>query len=156
MYTEPELKAFLVRAKRATYAGHGAQAQSSRDKSRDLPYEEGDFKYLDSYIGELHFIGEEVVWYRGQPVWGMNYYGTLLEDVPQEFGEFLKSALRQVTSEAPFRGPSNYEEGDFNFVCRWNGGLSFFTGEEEIYYQGTQVYRLVFHGGKLENSDLRI
>lgn len=148
---ENALIEFLVEAKRSTYAGHGILTKPSRNNSKDLPYERGAFKYLDSYIGDLHFIGEEVVWYEDKPVWGMNYYGTLLSDnIPKEFGEFLKAALRLVSEDAPYRGPHNYREGELEFICTWQGTLEFFNGEEEIRYQGQTIYRLAFHGGKLK------
>jgi hypothetical protein len=151
MYSDTELRNFISEAKKATYAGHGAEIKPSRLKSKDLPYEKGKFKYLDSYAGELHFIGEEVVWYNDEPVWGMNYYGTLLDKAPQEFGEFLRTALRLVTPNAPYRGPDYYRERELEFICSWQGELSFFTGQEEILISGKPIYKLVFHGGKLQN-----
>ena len=39
---------FLIRAKRATYAGKGAEADSSRPGSHALIYREGGLMYLDT------------------------------------------------------------------------------------------------------------
>ncbi len=150
MMTEQALREFVVEAKRATYAGCGNKAVPSRLKSKDLPYEKGPFKYLDSYVGDLHFAGEEIVWYQEDPVWGMNYYGTLFDDAPEAFGAFLKEALRRVEPEAPYRGPRSYQQGELEFRCCWQGELSFFQGEEEIYYRGKLLYKLLFHGGRLQ------
>ncbi len=150
--TEQELREFITEAKRVTYAGHGNLAEPSRLKSKDLPYEKGSFKYLDSYVGALHFAGEEVVWYEDNPVWAMNYYGTLFGDAPEAFGEFLKSALRLVTPDTPYRGPSHYQEDEMEFFCSWQGELTFFSGEEKIFYQGKPIYKLLFHGGRLQNA----
>ena len=33
------------------------------------------FTYLDSYFGGECFVGEEVVWLHGNPVWSVNYVG---------------------------------------------------------------------------------
>lgn len=87
------LPGFLLRAKRATYAGHGAEAPACRPGSHDLRHAEGDWRYLDSYLGGSAFAGEEAVWLRGRPVWSMNYAGRVTN---QTFsGDFLKEALYQ-------------------------------------------------------------
>ena len=39
---------FLIRAKKATYAGKGAETESSRPESHDLIYREDDLMYLDT------------------------------------------------------------------------------------------------------------
>lgn len=150
MYTESELREFIVEAKKSTYAGKGERAPSSRLQSIDLPYEKGAFKYLDSFAGEVDFIGEEVVWYESIPVWGMNYYGILLKKAPEEFSDFLKSSLSLVCIESPFRGPAYYTEGQLEYRCSWDGDLDFFSGHEEIFYLGELIYKLLFHGGKLK------
>ncbi len=146
-----QLKSFLVRAKRATYASGIAASASSRPQSFDLPYEEGEFRYLDSYLGGIDFVGEEAVWWKGTAVWGMNYYGWMLRDeIPVEFGHFLKAALSQIPFESPFRGPEVYQEGDLRYVCHWSGDLMRFNGEEVIEYQGQAMYKLLFHGGRVK------
>ena len=144
------LKSFLVAAKRNTYASGIAPSGESRPGSFDLPYQEGEFRYLDSYLGGIDFIGEEAVWWKGTAVWGMNYYGWMLaESVPDAFGHFLKTALSRIPEEAPFRGPEMYEEGDFRYTCRWTGDVMRFVGEEMIELKGQPVYRLLFHGGRV-------
>lgn len=141
---------FLIEAKKSTYAGHGAEAPSSRVASHDLTYVRGDFAYYDTYLGGLDFAGEEAVWVTGEPVWSMNYYGRMLAgEIPEAFGEFLKAALRAVPPEAPFRGPASYDEGDFHYGCTWTGDLSFFSGREVITFGGEEMYELLFHGGQI-------
>ena len=44
-----EITAFLIKAKQATYAGKGAETNSSREKSHDLIYRDGDYMYYDTY-----------------------------------------------------------------------------------------------------------
>lgn len=141
-------RSFLVRAKQQTYAGDGERAAASRPQSSDLHYAEGDLLYIDTYLGSKDFIGEEAVWERGQPVWGMNYFGWMLvATVPAGFSECLKGALRAVPPEAPFRGPALYRLGDFEYRCDWLGTTANFNGEEEILQAGEVIYRLSFHGG---------
>lgn len=146
--TELYLKGFLVRAKRNTYAGDGALSTSSRPNSKDLHYREGDLLYIDSYFGSYDFIGEEVVFENQKPIWGMNYYGKMLVDeIPSGFITCLKSALKQVTAENPFRGPNLFEKDKFIYKCFWNGDISWFSGNEVIYFNGVEIYRLSFQGG---------
>ncbi len=146
-----QLKSFLVRAKRATYAAGIAASASSRPGSFDLPYAEGDLRYLDSYLGGIDFIGEEAVWRQDVAVWGMNYYGWMQTDnVPGQFGHFLKAALSHVPLENPYRGPEEYVEGDLRYVCHWSGDVLRFSGEESIEHQGQTIYKLLFHGGAVK------
>lgn len=60
---------FLITAKKATYAGKGAETRSSRMKSHDLIYEDGDYMYYDTYLGTGRFAGEEALWIKGVPYW---------------------------------------------------------------------------------------
>lgn len=145
------LAEFLVKAKRATYsAGAAPQGMPSRPASKDLPYRDGAWLYLDSYLGGMDFIGEEVVYYNEFPRWGMNYYGWMLVDpIPDGFSQFLKHALQEIPIDAPFRGPQRCVFGPYLYTCRWLGEITRFNGEEEISLEGQLVYRLVFHGGQV-------
>jgi hypothetical protein len=144
---------FLLVAKKSTYAASGGpvdleEAQPVRPASHDLRFRQGDWTYLDTYLGGEAFIGEEAVWKGDVPVWGMNYYGWMLVDrVPEGFSDFLKLALRGVAEEAPFRGPSHYDDGSFVYSCRWEGDLARFHGSEAIAQDGEVIYQLLFHGG---------
>ena len=61
--------AFLIKAKQATYAGKGAETTSSREKSHDLIFEDGDLMYYDTYLGGSKFAGEEALWISDKPYW---------------------------------------------------------------------------------------
>lgn len=140
-----ELIAFLLRAKRATYAGKGPEAPPSRPDSHDLRYQEGNLLYIDSYLGGERFAGEEALWRDGQPLWSMNYAGRV---TGQPFsGDFLKEALRAVPPDMPYRGPSAYEKDGYAYECHASGDFDWFEGAERITYQGRQVYECRFHGG---------
>lgn len=140
-----ELIDFLIRAKRNTYAAHGAEVLSSRPSSHDLRYEEGDYLYIDTYLGGECFIGEEGLWVNHLPVWSMNYSGRV---VGEGFsGDFLKEALYRVPKEQPFRGPSIYKNGDFTYHCIIRGDTQWFQGYEEIFLSENKVMECYFHGG---------
>jgi len=142
---------FLIRAKRNTYASGIQPSAGSRTASHDLPYQEGKYQYLDTYLGGFHFIGEEAVWKGGVALWGMNYYGTMLAPtIPEGFGQFLKDALIRLPNEAPYRGPAEYRDARFRYACRWEGSIQRFSGREIIDLEGEKIYELVFHGGEVK------
>lgn len=139
---------FLCRAKKNTYAAHGAEADPSRPDSHDLQYEEGNLKYIDTYLGGEKFAGEEALWRNDKPFWAMNYAGRILADGFS--GDFLRECLLQVPREYPFRGPLTYQNGQYSYHCVINGEFEWFNGYEEIFSNGTKVYECVFHGGCLK------
>ena len=141
------LTAFLCRAKKACYAGGGAETAASRLNSHDLAYAEAEFTYYDSYLGGELFAGEEAVWVDQAAVWSMNYQGRVLDG--QFSGEFLKECLGLVAEDMPFRGPLVHGNGKFLYHCTLNGSFSWFHGTEDIFYEQTKVYECMFHGGSL-------
>lgn len=146
-YSLDDLKDFLLEAKRATYAGHMVSDLSSRPGSIDLEYRKGDFYYLDSYLGNIEFSGEEAVWFRGEAVWSMNYWGRTFGDPFS--GDFLKSALSKGSPEYPYRGPAEYAEFPYSYRMQVDGDFFRFNGYEEISHDGRPVYDLYFHGGRI-------
>jgi hypothetical protein len=148
--TDRKFLDFLFRAKRGTYAAHGAESTPSRPNSHDLYYRENDLLYIDTYLGGYDFAGQEGVWETDQPLWAMNYYGRLLvSDFPEGLPDFLKAALREISGQAPFRGPRFHQLGEYKYHCSWQGELGFFSGNETIEYQDNRVYELLFHGGRI-------
>ncbi len=139
---------FLIKAKQATYAGKGAETTSTREKSHDLIYSDGDYMYYDTYLGTGKFAGEEALWVKGIPFWSMNYIGRVTGD--NFSGDFLKEALLRVPEDKPFRGPEHYTDGDYTYHCEVDGSFEWFQGRETIYYKGTEIYECIFHGGLVE------
>ena len=145
---EKKLVDFLIRAKQATYAGKGAETASSRVKSHDLIYREGDYMYYDTYLGGDKFAGEEALWISEVPYWSMNYVGRVIGD--NFSGDFLKEALLRVPEDKPFRGPSEFMDGDYSYKCEISGEYDWFQGYETISYKGTVIYECYFHGGLIK------
>lgn len=145
---DKELVEFLIRAKKATYAGKGAETTSSREKSHDLIYRDGDYMYYDTYLGTEKFAGEEALWIKDIPYWSMNYIGRVTGD--NFSGDFLKEALLLVPEDKPFRGPEKYNNGDYTYDCKIDGDYKWFNGRETISYKGTEIYECIFHGGLVE------
>jgi hypothetical protein len=140
---------FLIRAKRATYAGKGAEDVPSRPGSHDLHYAEGDLLYIDSFLGGAKFGGEEALWRDNTPFWTMNYYG-IVTDKEHFSGDFLKEALLRVPEDKPYRGQSEFVSGDYKYTCEVSGDFCYFYGKEEIFYCGEKIYECLFHGGEVE------
>lgn len=114
-----DVRAFLCRAKRATYAGKGAETASSRPSSHDLRYAEGDLVYCDTYLGGELFAGEEALWNGVTPFWSMNYVGRVVGDGFS--GDFLKECLLLVPLDAPYRGPALHRDGRYTYHCDASG-----------------------------------
>lgn len=144
-FVDEGIIAFLCRAKRATYAGHGPETAPTRPFSHDAEYAEGSLRYIDTYIGGEKFAGEEGLWRDGVPFWSMNYCGRVLGEGFS--GDFLKEALANVPQEYPYRGPMVYENGEFKYHCIVEGSFEWYRGYDEIFLNGRKVYECMFHGG---------
>nr|ANC55519.1 XRE family transcriptional regulator [uncultured bacterium] len=145
---DKKLIEFLIKAKRKTYAGKGAETVSSREKSHDLVYRENNFMYYDTYLGGEKFAGEEALWIADNPYWSMNYIGRV---TGENFNvDFLKEALLNVPFEKPFRSPEKYEDGSYEYKCSINGNFDWFQGKEIISFCGKEIYECYFHGGLIK------
>lgn len=142
-----EIRMFLVRAKNSTYITGDHMVSSSKPGSKNYRYSENEYTYMDIYMGNKCFAGEEAVWMNDTPVYAMNYCGQILNE--NFDAAFLKEALSLVTCELPFRGPEYYQKGDYAYHCDVNGGFDCFYGNETIYCRNKKVYTCMFHGGKL-------
>jgi hypothetical protein len=144
------LEAFIIKAKAATYAGNGMRVEPTRPGSIDLSYEEGDLFYRDSYFGSGDFIGEEVVWFLGEPIWAMNYYGYIL--VPEELsaeesGKVIKESLTALYSEGRFLSGFKHQTTLGLYIDTNEGDVSNFHGMEWTERGGRRLYELRYHGG---------
>jgi hypothetical protein len=147
-----EMLNFLLESKLHGYASAGERSETKLDDGgKRLTYRSGEFLYKDIYYGNDPFIGEELVFKNGLAIWGMNYYGLVLDSsVPAgEVYRFLQQAMRQVGAERPFRGPDVLQDGDWEYRDASQGTLERFSGEETIFFQRRLVYRLIYHGGRL-------
>ena len=151
------LSAFLVEAKRRTYAGLDDDATVPAQifpGSKQLEYAEHDLSYRDIYFGMTFFVGQEVVQSGHKVIWSMSYAGGLTPDILEReeaigiYG-FLRKALLGIRADAPFRGPLLFEEGDLRYVNSPSGNISEFYGEEQICRSGRIIYRLRYSGGAI-------
>ncbi|MCL2350837.1 MAG: DUF5680 domain-containing protein [Defluviitaleaceae bacterium] len=145
---DKEVIKFMVKAKQAIFSRQVERIESTRPKSGDYLFAEGNLKYIDTFIGNCNFAGEEALWRDDVPFWSMNYIGRTLSD-KFEIG-FLTEALTLVSQEHPYRGPAHHTKGDFSYKYTMQGDFEWFWGVEEVFYKDEKVYELMFHGGALK------
>jgi hypothetical protein len=149
------LAAFLVEAKRRTYAGLDDDATLSTPiiaGSKQLEYGAGELNYRDIYFGLAFFVGQEVVTDKGRAIWSMSYAGGVSPEITDRdkflaVYAFLRKALLRIGEDRPFRGPSDFELAGYRYVNTPEGGLSEFHGTERIDLDGMPVYGLRYGGG---------
>ncbi len=149
-----KLHSFIVKAKANTYAGSGNPSLSYRPHSHDLQFHEGDFAYLDSYFGGTDFLGQEVVYYQGDAVWAMNYYGRILRAElinSSEAGKIIKESLTELYKLERFLGGFEHTMSLGTYTDTNEGTIASFTGREWIIRATTKVYELVYHGGLIKD-----
>jgi hypothetical protein len=149
-----ELNTFIVRAKAATYVGGGEQVTPCRSGSHDLRFTDGEWAYHDSYFGGTDFIGEEVVYFAGKPVWAMNYYGRILRDdllTGAQTGQMIKVSLSRMYQEERFLGGFTHAENDLTYIDSSDGNPESFHGREIIRCEQELAYELVYHGGLIRD-----
>jgi Domain of unknown function (DUF5680) len=149
-----ELNAFIVRAKAATYVGDGEHVSPCRLGSHDLRFSDGEWTYHDSYFGGSDFIGEEVVYLAGKPVWAMNYYGRILHDnllTAAQAGQMIKASLSRMYKEGRFLGGFEHADQNLTYVDVSEGSPDSFHGREFIRREQEIAYELVYHGGLIRD-----
>lgn len=142
---QEELIQFICEAKQHTYATGENKAVSSRPDAHDFRYEKDDLKYIDTCLGQDQIVGEEAIWQKDKPIWGMNYTGRVVGEGYDV--SFLMEALRRVKEDLPYRGPRFLELGEYTYKCRVEGEFDWFVGCEKILYKGVKVYEAMFQGG---------
>lgn len=148
-----QLIKFLLKAKSKTYAADGKEIIAQRPGFKELEFKEGDWEYRDSYIGFYFAPGQEIVRFKGQPIWAMAYSGGMnleyhgdKEFAKQTFN-FLKKALLKVKESRPFRGPEEFKEGDYKYTDSSEGDVKDFKGTEKIFYKNKEIFKQDYVGG---------
>jgi len=145
-----EMINFILLAKQASYVGGGNKLLPYRLGSHDLQFFKDDWAYHDCYLGESDFIGEEIVYYRGKVVWGMNYFGRILQPekiTSAQAGAIIQQSLSKMYQSGRFLGGFQYTVGEFSYTDTNEGDPLYFTGREWIDLKGEMVYQLLYHGG---------
>jgi hypothetical protein len=149
------LREFLVVAKRRTYAGRDDDATIAAPLlpgSKQLEFSAGDLSYRDIYFGMGFFVGQETVQSGARVIWSMSYAGGVAPGITERdellaIYATLRKALLQIPDSQPFRGPPQFERGEFRYANVAEGEIDDFHGEERILRAGRNVYRLRYGGG---------
>ncbi len=120
-----------------------------------LIYKKGVYTVIDRYTGDQAFVGQSIYFYSKKPVFGFNYYGRILTKSfrlkTDHLFDFLKRALRAGVKQK-FRGLSGFSEDKFRYYNKYKKSAGFITGEEKIIYNNQVVYKLIYHGGSVEDK----
>ncbi|MEX0684215.1 MAG: DUF5680 domain-containing protein [Dehalococcoidia bacterium] len=146
------LKAFLLESNRAGYAG-GDEKKWIRegDGSLTIVFEDGSWRSHDNFFGGEPYGGRTVVFHEGQPVWMIVYYGWADEgSEPESLYGILKKALKEMPSDAPYRGPRRREIDSYVYTNQWDGALDRFAGREEILEGQALVYQADYAVGLVD------
>ena len=143
------LRQFLIDSNKAGYASGDAKKWiKENDGSETIPFEKGQWRSHDNFFGGEPYGGRTVIFYEGNPVWIMVYYGAVAEEVDVKilYG-VLRNALMRMPEDYPFRGPKEYKEENFLYTNSWEGELEKFSGEEKIIQGGNLAYKANYIGG---------
>lgn len=150
MLDRDRLCKFLVDAKKSTYAaGSSRPEKSEKDFSTTLTFRDWNRKYHDNYFGWEPYGGRELVFFKGQPVYIMTYYGAVdvsVSDLKMIYA-FLQEALKLIPLDKPFRGPSEYKKDSMLYINDFIWEVDNFSGEEKIFLEWKEVYRAKYMGG---------
>lgn len=152
-----DLPAFLVEAKRRTYAGlddDATIAAPALPGSKQLEYGAGALRYRDLYFGMVFFTGIETVSRADRVIWSMSYSGGMLPEVKGRelmlgIYAFLRQALLSIEESRPYRGPPAFADGGFTYANTVSGELTRFSGSETIHADGRLVFALHYGGGAI-------
>nr|WP_220186056.1 DUF5680 domain-containing protein [Paenactinomyces guangxiensis] len=143
-----------MEAKIHTYAsqGDGASVQPLLPGSKQLEYSKSKFLYRDVYYGFVYFAGQETVYFEGSPLWSMSYAGGVSRSLSstqavRDIYSFLRTALRKVSPERPYRGPKQLINEKYAYYDENIGDLGDFWGFEYIKQNESKVYELRYQGG---------
>lgn len=119
-----------------------------------ITYKKGAYLVIDRYTGAELNIGQAVTFYRKKPIYGINYYGILLDKKLKAkiVFDFLKKALRAAAGKSDHRGLDGFKEDGYLYENKFTEKRGFVEGEERIFYNHKLIYIQVYHGGMLEDA----
>ena len=108
---------------------------------------------MDSYFGGTDFIGQEVAWHKGQPIWSMCYYGYILRAdliTPPQAATLLKAALSQLEAQGRLLENLTFTQDHFKYEITSSGNVTNFKGRETIHAENSLAYALDYFGGMVK------
>jgi hypothetical protein len=81
----------------------------------------------------------------------MNYIGTAQESPLGKLETaFLKESLFKLVKLCRFGGVCEYEKREFKYHDQGKGSLEEFSGEEQIFLEGKNIYKLTYQGALIQ------
>lgn len=145
------LREFLSEARKNTYASNATAVETPRLlASKQLDFQKAGYAYRDIYFsGNKKFMGQEIVYLDSKPIWGMNYVGSMIRRLEEDF---LKESLFRLAEKCRFGGICEYEKRELKYQDQGQGSLEEFSGKEEIFSEGKSVYKLNYLGGIISDK----
>ena len=147
-----ELKKFLALANKTGYAsGNRKSLTKEKNHSTSISFKSDVWEFYDNYFGGEPYGGREVIFYKGQPVWMMVYYGSVDNSIkPEKIYPFLQKALGLFPKDYPYRGPAVFEEDGYIYKNNWSGEIDNFSGKETIINDNKEIYSASYIGGFID------
>ena len=132
-----------------TFAGNGAPADNPRFRgAKELSFQKSDWVYQDVYFsGRDNMMGQEIVYYNNEPVWGMTYFGS---SAPADAVDFLKYCLMNLSDKCRFGQRCDLAKKDYRYEDDGQGTIENFFGQERITIGSKIVHQLNYRGGIIQ------
>jgi hypothetical protein len=145
------LKEFLCNARRNTYAASSTPIDNPRlSASIQLEFQKGDYFYRDIYFsGDKGVVGQEIIYQNLKPVWGMNYIEFKIVEMNTNF---LKESLLKLFDKCRLGQVCEYEKRELKYQDKGEGNFEKFSGEEKIFSEGKNIYKLNYQGGLISDK----
>lgn len=143
-----EINKFLLKADRG-HADGTAELKKQANGSRTILFSDGDFSMEDNFFGGEPYGGQQVVFYKKEPVWICVYYGRVLDtELPADkVYDFLREALQHPNKEQPLRGPASYTNNGLEYQNKLEGDTASYLGREVIFENGKEIFWTQYVGG---------
>lgn len=143
-----EINKFLLKADRG-HADRTAELKPQANGSRTILFSDGDFSMEDNFFGGEPYGGQQVIFYKKEPVWICVYYGRVLDtELPADkVYDFLREALRHPNKEQPLRGPASYKNSGLEYQNKLEGDTASYLGREVIFENGKEIFWTQYVGG---------
>lgn len=148
-----ELAEFLFKARGKTNAKAGGQVKPQIEGTEQAEYAEGDWLYRDVYFnGKSSFMGMDVVYFQGKPVWGSSYHGSFRDITEEKLDKILRQAIADhpginswMKVEEAVYGEYKYE----NIPNSEGQTIDEVSGVERIIKNEEIIYSLYYRGSFL-------
>lgn len=151
MINNSDIEKFLLKANKP-HADSTAEMRKEENGSRTILFADGDWSMIDNFFGGEPYGGQQVVFYKKEPVWICVYYGRVLETSlsPDVVYDFLREALQYPDKNKPQRGPESYKKDNLEYRNFQEGDLDDYSGRETILEDGKEIYWAKFMGGLVD------